>query len=217
MAHRFFALNLSFCLTWVLLVNSAAWAQAPHRRRQERRPSGLLRFHGSGVGATHSSPPSKKNIRLSRSTPPASARKGWQPGSSPKPKRAKSAPTSSSNPAFDFYGVLQKGLFDSYFSPERSAFPAGVSRRKGFLDDARRHAQRDRLQQENGRVGRRAEKLLGSDRAALERPVADGRQRKQMDGRHDPVLWRSEDHGFAAQARGARNSIPHRPHSDCKL
>src|SRR6266508_6900075 len=33
---------------------------------------------------------------------------------------------------FDFYGVFQKGLFDSYFSPERSAFPAEYRDEKGF-------------------------------------------------------------------------------------
>ena len=34
--------------------------------------------------------------------------------------------------AFDFYGVLQKGLFESYFSPERSAFPPEYRDEKGF-------------------------------------------------------------------------------------
>jgi iron(III) transport system substrate-binding protein len=34
--------------------------------------------------------------------------------------------------AFDFYGVLQKGLFDTYNSPERAAFPAGYRDDKGF-------------------------------------------------------------------------------------
>jgi iron(III) transport system substrate-binding protein len=34
--------------------------------------------------------------------------------------------------AFDFYGVLQKGLFDSYFSPERGAFPADYRDDKGL-------------------------------------------------------------------------------------
>jgi iron(III) transport system substrate-binding protein len=34
--------------------------------------------------------------------------------------------------SFDFYGVLQKGLFDSYFSPERAAFPAEYRDEKGF-------------------------------------------------------------------------------------
>jgi ABC-type Fe3+ transport system substrate-binding protein len=32
---------------------------------------------------------------------------------------------------FDFYGVLQKGLFDSYFSPERAAYPAEYRDEKG--------------------------------------------------------------------------------------
>ena len=34
--------------------------------------------------------------------------------------------------AFDFYGVLQKGMFDSYFSPERAAYPAEYRDDKGF-------------------------------------------------------------------------------------
>jgi ABC-type Fe3+ transport system substrate-binding protein len=34
--------------------------------------------------------------------------------------------------AFDFYGVFQKGLFDSYLSGERSAFPADYRDDKGF-------------------------------------------------------------------------------------
>ena len=34
--------------------------------------------------------------------------------------------------AFDFYGVLQKGLFESYFSPERTAFPAEYRDDKGL-------------------------------------------------------------------------------------
>ena len=34
--------------------------------------------------------------------------------------------------AFDFYGVFQKGLFESYFSPERAAFPAEYRDDKGF-------------------------------------------------------------------------------------
>jgi iron(III) transport system substrate-binding protein len=34
--------------------------------------------------------------------------------------------------AFDFYGVLQKGLFDSYVSPERAAFPAEYRDDKGL-------------------------------------------------------------------------------------
>lgn len=34
--------------------------------------------------------------------------------------------------AFDFYGVFQKGLFESYFSPERAAFPAEYRDEKGF-------------------------------------------------------------------------------------
>src|SRR5688572_19151831 len=34
--------------------------------------------------------------------------------------------------SFDFHGVLQKGLFDSYHSPERAAFPAEYRDDKGF-------------------------------------------------------------------------------------
>ena len=34
--------------------------------------------------------------------------------------------------AFDFYGVFQKGLFESYFSPERAAFPGEYRDDKGF-------------------------------------------------------------------------------------
>jgi len=34
--------------------------------------------------------------------------------------------------AFDFYGVLQKGLFDSYISPERAALPAEYRDDKGL-------------------------------------------------------------------------------------
>ncbi|HUK40982.1 MAG TPA: extracellular solute-binding protein [Candidatus Acidoferrales bacterium] len=34
--------------------------------------------------------------------------------------------------AFDFYGVLQKGLFDGYLSPERAAFPADYRDDKGL-------------------------------------------------------------------------------------
>src|SRR5215208_3725766 len=34
--------------------------------------------------------------------------------------------------AFDFYGVLQKGLFDSYVSPERAVFPADYRDDKGL-------------------------------------------------------------------------------------
>jgi iron(III) transport system substrate-binding protein len=34
--------------------------------------------------------------------------------------------------AFDFYGVFQKGLFESYFSPERAAYPAEYRDEKGF-------------------------------------------------------------------------------------
>lgn len=34
--------------------------------------------------------------------------------------------------AFDFYGVLQKGIFESYFSPERNAFPSEYRDEKGF-------------------------------------------------------------------------------------
>lgn len=34
--------------------------------------------------------------------------------------------------SFDFYGVLQKGLFESYFSPERAAFPAEYRDDQGF-------------------------------------------------------------------------------------
>ena len=34
--------------------------------------------------------------------------------------------------AFDFYGVFQKGLFDSYLSPERASFPADYHDDKGF-------------------------------------------------------------------------------------
>ena len=33
---------------------------------------------------------------------------------------------------FDFYGVLQKGIFDSYHSPERAAFPADYKDDKGL-------------------------------------------------------------------------------------
>src|SRR3989338_6843024 len=33
---------------------------------------------------------------------------------------------------FDFYGVLQKGVFESYNSPERAAFPAEYKDEKGF-------------------------------------------------------------------------------------
>lgn len=33
---------------------------------------------------------------------------------------------------FDFYGVLQKGLFDNYFSPERAAYPTEYRDEKGF-------------------------------------------------------------------------------------
>ena len=34
--------------------------------------------------------------------------------------------------AFDFYAVFRKGLFESYFSPERAAFPAEYRDDKGF-------------------------------------------------------------------------------------
>src|SRR3970040_988495 len=33
---------------------------------------------------------------------------------------------------FDFYGVLQKGIFESYHSPERAAFPAEYKDDKGY-------------------------------------------------------------------------------------
>lgn len=33
--------------------------------------------------------------------------------------------------AFDFYGVLQKGIFESYFSPERNAYPGEYRDEKG--------------------------------------------------------------------------------------
>ena len=42
--------------------------------------------------------------------------------------------------AFDFYGVLQKGIFDSYNSPERAAFPADYHDDKGLWNCTRQRS-----------------------------------------------------------------------------
>ena len=111
----------------------------------------------------------KRNIHSSRLTRPASGRKGWRRVWWPKLSRARFSADVVNQSGFDFYGVLQKGIFEIYNSPERAALPAEYKRRKGLLGHECRDPQRHRLQYPPGRPRPTFPKAFGTS------PIRNGK------------------------------------------
>ena len=147
MTHGCLASFGSASLAAVVNSIAAGAATAVHRRRQEGRPSGLLRFHGSAIGAAAYRRLSKRNIRSSKSTPRASARREWPPGWSPKPKRARCAPMSCINRRSISTASSRKGCSTAILLAGARRISGRVPDDKGLWMMPLRDAQRDRLQQ----------------------------------------------------------------------
>ena len=78
--------------------------------------------------------------------------------------------------AFDFYGVLQKGIFDSYFSPERAAFPAEYRDDKGLWMMPSATLNVIAFNKKMVAAADAPKSFWDSDRPQVERPAAHGRQ-----------------------------------------
>ncbi|MEO6162594.1 MAG: extracellular solute-binding protein [Candidatus Binatia bacterium] len=130
MAHRFSTM-LAFCFTGVLLANSAARAQA---LIDGAKKEGHVVFYGSMEAAS-----SQRIVAAFEKKYPfvkvdatriGSERMATRLAAEAQARKVRADVVQQS--AFDFYGVLQKGIFESYFSPERSAFPPEYRDEKGF-------------------------------------------------------------------------------------
>jgi ABC-type Fe3+ transport system substrate-binding protein len=133
MAHRFSTL-LAFGVTGVLLANSAARAQALQALIDGAKKEGQVVFYGSMEAAS-----SQRIVAAFEKKYPfvkvdatriGSERMATRLAAEAQARKVRADVVQQS--AFDFYGVLQKGIFESYFSPERSAFPPEYRDEKGF-------------------------------------------------------------------------------------
>jgi len=130
MAYRFSA-RLWFCLFWVLLVNSPAGAQA---LIDGAKKEGQVVFYASMEA------PSAQRLVAGferkypflkvEATRIGSERMATRLIAEAQARKVRADVVHQS--AFDFYGVLQKGLFDSYLSAERAALPAEYRDDKGL-------------------------------------------------------------------------------------
>ncbi len=130
MAYRFSA-RLWFCLFWVLLVNSPAGAQA---LIDGAKKEGQVVFYASmeAPSAQRLSGAFERKYPFLKveATRIGSERMATRLIAEAQARKVRADVVHQS--AFDFYGVLQKGLFDSYLSAERAAIPAEYRDDKGL-------------------------------------------------------------------------------------
>ncbi len=130
MAHRFSTM-LSCCFTWVVLVNSAAGAQALF---DGAKKEGQVVFYASmeAPSAQRLSAAFERKYPFLKveATRIGSERMATRLIAEAQARKVRADVVHQS--AFDFYGVLQKGLFDSYLSAERAAIPAECRDDKGL-------------------------------------------------------------------------------------
>ena len=120
-----------FCLTWVLIVNSIVSAQG---LIEGAKKEGQVVFYASmevpsAQRLTAAFERRYPNIKV-EATRIGSERMATRLIAEAQSRKVRADVVHQS--AFDFYGVLQKGLFDSYLSPERAAFPAEYRDDKGL-------------------------------------------------------------------------------------
>jgi iron(III) transport system substrate-binding protein len=120
-----------FCVTWLLIVNAAAAAQG---LIDGAKKEGQVVFY-----ASMEVPSAQRLITAFERRHPYIKVEGTRVGSERMATRLIAEAQARKvradvvhQSAFDFYGVLQKGLFESYFSPERAAFPAEYRDEKGL-------------------------------------------------------------------------------------
>ncbi|HEX6768107.1 MAG TPA: extracellular solute-binding protein [Candidatus Binatia bacterium] len=133
MAHAYPA-RFCFCLTWLLIVNSLASAQGSPELINGAKKEGQVVFYASMEA------PSAQRLTAAferrhpyikvEATRIGSERMATRLIAEAQARKVRADVVHQS--AFDFYGVLQKGLFDSYVSPERAAFPADYRDDKGL-------------------------------------------------------------------------------------
>src|SRR5512147_2948377 len=125
MAHGSLA-RFCFCLAWVLIVNSPASAQGLPDLINGAKKEGQVVFY-----ASMEAPSAQRLVAAFERRHPyikvdptriGSERMATRLIAEAQARKVRADVVHQS--AFDFYGVLQKGLFDSYVSPERAAFPA---------------------------------------------------------------------------------------------
>ena len=120
-----------FCLTWMLFPSSPAWAQT---LIEGAKKEGQVVFYGSmeAVSSQRIVAAFEKKYPFVKvdATRIGSERMATRLAAEAQARKVRADVVQQS--AFDFYGVLQKGLFESYFSPERSAFPPEYRDEKGF-------------------------------------------------------------------------------------
>ncbi|MGZ8444605.1 MAG: ABC transporter substrate-binding protein [Candidatus Binatia bacterium] len=130
MPYRFSA-RLWFCLFWVLLVNSPAGAQA---LIDGAKKEGQVVFYASmeAPSAQRLSAAFERKYPFLKveATRIGSERMATRLIAEAQARKVRADVVHQS--AFDFYGVLQKGLFDSYLSAERAAIPAEYRDDKGL-------------------------------------------------------------------------------------
>ncbi len=126
-----FSARIWFCLTWMLFASSPAWAQT---LIEGAKKEGQVVFYGSmeAVSSQRIVAAFEKKYPFVKvdATRIGSERMATRLAAEAQARKVRADVVQQS--AFDFYGVLQKGLFESYFSPERSAFPPEYRDEKGF-------------------------------------------------------------------------------------
>ena len=131
MAHRFSTLS-SFCFTAVLLMNSVARAQAPIIDGAKKEGQVVLYASMEVPSAQRLVAGFERKYPFLKveATRIGSERMATRLIAEAQARKVRADVVHQS--AFDFYGVLQKGLFDSYLSAERAAFPAEYRDDKGL-------------------------------------------------------------------------------------
>jgi iron(III) transport system substrate-binding protein len=131
MAHRFSAL-LSFCFTGVVLVNSAAGAQALITEGAKKEGQVVLYASMEVPSAQRLVTGFERKYPFLKveATRIGSERMATRLIAEAQAHKVRADVVHQS--AFDFFGVLQKGLFDSYLSAERAALPAEYRDDKGL-------------------------------------------------------------------------------------
>jgi len=131
MAHRFSAL-LSFCFTGVVLVNSAAGAQALITEGAKKEGQVVLYASMEVPSAQRLVTGFERKYPFLKveATRIGSERMATRLIAEAQAHKVRADVVHQS--AFDFIGVLQKGLFDSYLSAERAALPAEYRDDKGL-------------------------------------------------------------------------------------
>jgi ABC-type Fe3+ transport system substrate-binding protein len=134
MAHGCSA-RFCFCLTWVLCMTSLASAQG----LQDLLINGAKREGQVVFYASMEAPSAQRLTAAFERRYPAIKVEATRIGSERMATRLIAEAQARKvradvvhQSAFDFYGVLQKGLFDSYSSPERAAFPHDYRDDKGL-------------------------------------------------------------------------------------